>query len=68
MVIYAGLDEEHAAIVVEEFEKATGIPTEYVRMSNGEILARLKTEQNMVASVWYGGPVDGIIAADEKVI
>lgn len=21
----------------------------------------------MVASVWYGGPVDGIIAADEKV-
>lgn len=67
LVVHAGLDEEHAAIVTQKFQEKTGIPTEYVRMSNGEILARIKTEQNnMVASVWYGGPVDGIIAADAQ--
>lgn len=36
-------------------------------MSSGETLARLKAEKNnMTASVWYGGPVDGIIAADNE--
>jgi len=66
LVFYAGLQEDHAAMIAEEFEAATGIKTEFVRMSSGEILARLKAEKgNMTASVWYGGPVDGIVAADQ---
>lgn len=66
LIFYAGVEEDHALLVATEFEKETGIKTEFVRMSNGEILARLKAEKNnMVASVWYGGPVDGMIAANE---
>ncbi|WP_064591799.1 ABC transporter substrate-binding protein [Streptobacillus moniliformis] len=67
LVFYAGLQEDHAALIAEKFTDETGIPTEFVRMSSGETLARLKAEKNnMVASVWYGGPVDGIIAADAE--
>ena len=67
LVFYAGLQEDHAAMIAEEFEATTGIKTEFVRMSSGEILARLKAEKdNMTASVWYGGPVDGIVAANEE--
>ncbi len=67
LVFYAGLQEDHAAMIAEEFEAQTGIKTEFVRMSSGEILARLKAEKdNMTASVWYGGPVDGIVAANEE--
>lgn len=64
LTFYAGLQEDHAALIAEEFEKESGIKTEFVRMSSGETLARLKAEKdNMTASVWYGGPVDGMIAA-----
>ncbi|OQY32440.1 MAG: iron ABC transporter substrate-binding protein [Spirochaetaceae bacterium 4572_59] len=67
LVFYAGLQEDHAAMIAEEFEAETGIKTEFVRMSSGEILARLKAEKdNMTASVWYGGPVDGIVAANAE--
>ncbi len=67
LVFYAGLQEDHAAMIAEEFEAEFGIETEFVRMSSGEILARLKAEKdNMTASVWYGGPVDGIVAANEE--
>ena len=67
LVFYAGLQEDHAALVAQEFEKETGIKTEFVRLSSGETLARLKAEKdNMTASVWYGGPVDGFVAANEE--
>ena len=67
LVFYAGLQEDHAALIAQEFEKETGIKTEFVRLSSGETLARLKAEKdNMTASVWYGGPVDGIVAANEE--
>ncbi|OQY36482.1 MAG: iron ABC transporter substrate-binding protein [Spirochaetaceae bacterium 4572_7] len=67
LVFYAGLQEDHASMIAEEFEAETGIKTDFVRMSSGEILARLKAEKNnMSASVWYGGPVDGIVAASEE--
>ena len=67
LVFYAGLQEDHAAMIAEEFEAEFGVETDFVRMSSGEILARLKAEKdNMTASVWYGGPVDGIVAADQE--
>lgn len=67
LLFYAGLQEDHAALVAQEFEKETGIKTEFVRLSSGETLARLKAEKNnMTASVWYGGPVDGMVAGAEE--
>ncbi len=56
LTVYNGLLEEHGAAVCQAFEKATGIKTEYVRMSGGEIYARIRAEkENPQASVWYGG-------------
>lgn len=67
LLFYAGLQEDHAALIADKFTKETGINTEFVRMSSGETLARLKAEKNnMVASVWYGGPIDAIIAANHE--
>ncbi len=65
LTIYAGMLEEHAALAAQEFEKATGIETNFVRMSGGEILARIKAEKdNPQASVWYGGGSLTFIEAD----
>lgn len=65
LTIYAGMLEEHAALAAQEFEKATGIKTSFVRMSGGEILARIKAEKdNPQASVWYGGGSLTFIEAD----
>ncbi|MFP3042844.1 ABC transporter substrate-binding protein [Treponema primitia] len=65
LTVYAGMLEEHAALECQEFEKATGIKTSFVRMSGGEILARIRAEaQNPQASVWYGGGSLTFIEAD----
>lgn len=67
LTFYAGLQEDHAAMIAQKFQEKTGIPTEFVRLSSGETLARLKAERdNMTASVWYGGPVDGMVAANSE--
>lgn len=64
LTIYAGLMEDHAIMAAREFQAATGVRTDVVRLSSGEALTRIRAErQNMTASVWYGGPVDGFIAA-----
>ncbi len=64
LTIYAGIQEEHALLAVQEFEKASGIKTTFERMSGGEILERIRTERESPnASVWYGGPADTFIAA-----
>lgn len=70
LTVYVGLQEDLAALVTQKFQEKSGIPTEYINLSSGETLARLKAERsNMSASVWYGGPVDGMIAAiDEGLI
>lgn len=70
LTIYSGLMEDHMVKAVAEFEKETGIKTEAVRMSSGEILTRIKAEkENPKASVWFGGPADGFIqAAQDGVI
>ena len=46
LLIYAGLMEDHAAMAVKEFEKETGIKTEFVRMSSGETLTRVRAEKD----------------------
>lgn len=67
LVVYAGLMEDHALLAVQEFEKETGIETEMVRMSGGEIYSRIKAEKdNPSASVWYGGGALTFMAADNE--
>lgn len=67
LTVYAGLQEDHAQLAVQEFEKATGIKTEMVRMSGGEIFARIKAEKdNPSASIWYGGGALTFMAADNE--
>jgi iron(III) transport system substrate-binding protein len=53
--------------VKAEFPKATGIQLEYVRLSSGEALARLRAErQNPSFDVWFGGTGDPHIVANEE--
>lgn len=49
-----------------EFPKATGIAMDYVRLSSGEALARLRAEgANPSFDVWFGGTGDPHIEANE---
>ena len=59
-----GYVEEYGMKVAAEFEKATGIHVDFVRMSAGEALGRIRAEKaNPKASVWYGGSADSFITA-----
>lgn len=52
--------------VKAEFPKATGIQVDFVRLSSGEALARLRAErQNPSFDVWFGGTGDPHIVANE---
>ncbi len=67
LTIYSGLMEDHMIKAVAEFEKETGVKTEAVRMSSGEILGRIRAEkENPKASIWFGGPADGFVQAGEE--
>lgn len=65
--MYTALDGNEWPIYVRAFEKATGIKVEVVRMSSGEVLARVEAEaKNPQASIWFGGPAVDQIAAKKK--
>ncbi len=65
--MYTALDTEEAQYYLDVFEKSTGIKVEYVRMSSGEVLARIEAEQsNPQASVWFGGSNTDHINAKSK--
>lgn len=64
LTVYGSCDEIHVASACEAFEKATGVRTTFVRMSTGEVFARLKEESgNPQAGIWYGGPNDPYMQA-----
>ena len=59
--------EEWCQGMKQEFEAKTGIPVNYVRMSSGEALARIKAEKdNPQFDIWWGGPIDGYVAAAQE--
>jgi iron(III) transport system substrate-binding protein len=59
--------EDWCVAMTEAFEAETGIDTNYVRLSSGEALARLRASaENPEFSVWWGGPADAFIAAAEE--
>jgi iron(III) transport system substrate-binding protein len=54
--MYTALDTNEAKIYIETFQKDTKIKVEWVRLSAGEVLTRLKAEaKNPQVSVWFGG-------------
>ncbi|MBL8131396.1 MAG: ABC transporter substrate-binding protein [Anaerolineae bacterium] len=56
--------EDWCVAMTEAFEAETGIDTNYVRLSSGESLARIRAAAaNPEFSVWWGGPADAFIAA-----
>ncbi len=62
--MYSALDTNETKLYIPEFEKDTGIKVEWVRMSAGEVLARMRAEaKNPQASIWFGGPSQEHIAA-----
>lgn len=64
LVLYAGMMEDHVKGAVAEFEAQTGVKVEWVRMSSGETLTRIRAEKdNPKASIWYGGPADAYVAS-----
>lgn len=66
LTIYTAFPEEEVIQYTEKFEEETGINVKMVRLSAGEALARLKSEEsNPQASVWYGGPSDTFVAGAE---
>lgn len=59
--------EDWCVAMTQAFQEQTGIATSYVRMSSGESLARIRaTAGNPEFSVWWGGPADAFIAANEE--
>ena len=59
--------EEYIQGVAKAFTAECGIGTTYVRLSSGEALAKLKADKaNPQFSVWWGGPADGYIAAQNE--
>lgn len=63
VTVACGATEEWCAKMVAEFTKATGVKADFVRLSSGEALARIKAGQaNPEFDVWHGGPADGYAA------
>jgi iron(III) transport system substrate-binding protein len=65
--MYTALDPNEAKIYIEAFTKDTKINVEWVRMSAGEVLTRLKAEsKNPQVSFWFGGPSSEFIAGKKE--
>ncbi len=59
--------EDWCMAMTQAFQEETGIATSYVRMSSGESLARIRaTAGDPEFSMWWGGPADAFIAANEE--
>ena len=65
--MYTALDPNEAKVYIDAFIKDTKINVEWVRMSAGEVLTRLKAEsKNPQVSLWFGGPSVEFIAGKKE--
>ncbi len=59
---YGGLQE-----IMDAFTEDTGIPVEFISMSSGEVLSRMRAERGRpLGDVWFGGGVDSFMVAAEE--
>lgn len=64
VVVYSSVDEANAKKILDAFTADTGISAQFVHLSSGPALARLKAEAaNPQADVWMGAPSENHIAA-----
>ncbi|WP_405095593.1 ABC transporter substrate-binding protein [Micromonospora sp. NBC_01412] len=62
--VVCGATEDWCAATTKKFSESTGVKADFVRLSSGEALARIKAGKgNAEFDVWYGGPADGYAAA-----
>ena len=58
-IAYTGVDG-----ILKQFTEDTGIEVEYLAMSSGEVLTRLRAAKGKTqADVWFGGGLDSLVAA-----
>lgn len=66
LTVYTALPDTEYPTYINAFQKETGIKVNCVRLSAGEIVARVETEKgNPQASVIYGGSSDNMIALEK---
>ena len=67
LTIYSAMPDVEIPTYVNAFEKDTGIKVNYVRLSAGEMMARIMAEKaNPQASIMHGGSSDTYIAANKE--
>lgn len=67
ITVYVAFHEDHAVAALKKFTEETGIEADMIRMASGEILAKVRAEQNNPqADVWYGGPAETHVAAMQE--
>lgn len=67
LTLYTPMPEENADAYLKKFEEDTGIKVNYTRLGTGEILSKLDSEEGRSdASIWFAGPSDSFIEADER--
>ena len=59
LTVYGSCEEPYLAAAAKNFEKAFGIKVSYLRLSTGEVQAKITEEKgNPSADVWFGGTND----------
>lgn len=67
VVVLCSPNVEWCDLLKAQFPRATGIQLDFVRLSSGEALARLRAERaNPVFDVWFGGTGDPHFVANEE--
>src|SRR6187431_1045291 len=67
LTVYCSVQEEWCQLMVNEFQKATGITVAMTRKSSGETYAQVKAESaNPKGDVWWGGTGDPHLQAAEE--
>jgi iron(III) transport system substrate-binding protein len=67
LVMYCGVQEEWCRVMVNAFERETGIKVSMTRKSAGEVFAQVKAEAaNPRADIWWGGTGDPHMQAAEE--
>jgi iron(III) transport system substrate-binding protein len=66
LTVYCSVQEEWCQLMVNEFQKATGITVAMTRKSSGETYAQVKAEAaNPKGDIWWGGTGDPHLQAAE---
>ncbi|MFI9551090.1 ABC transporter substrate-binding protein [Nonomuraea endophytica] len=64
ITVACGASERWCAMMVKRFADATGVEADYVRLSSGEALERIRAaRERQEFDVWHGGPADAYVAA-----